>query len=641
MTSNTNLNNMKIFLSKYYKNYIQDNKFIFNFLDDITDTKNNSNRFAFIVKKIFLFEIYKKDTSFLINQNEINNNDDIDNIDKISYTSDGAYIYNIIDTLLNILLVLIVLLISDDFNEEVYSKISILNIEYTLNEKELTRNYELKNNILTLYIKKIANKKNISVNKYDDNFIVSKYDLTHDEVIKNFLLYFISMKNYNMKSQILAIFGFIILLIYSFVFYITSEIILYNTKKNNIACINYTTIINEFQKIKLSIELLNNLENMTDNYINIKDCIIKYETPYIIVELPEISIDENILKNFFIINNKKTALENYAIIIDNKTYQIQSIDYFINTNYVKKLILYNINPNELLINTNNTTIIVKRKDLVDFKQDFVIATKELGTFNRNIEINKDNINKSYLIYEKNKTKLNLLTLQLNIYYILLTILFIILIGITIIDLEYHRKLIYSIFIIIIIIIMLFVNYFIKIDYIEEYNNYKEHFITTASPNCDNLKSIAEKIQFIQNNIQLFTDTILDVGKTWNNYLPTVDFYDLYKKLSSSLKNERKTYKGYNKLYFYKDKIAKNKINLIKDEIINISSFINMITISFFIIITTYIIYISLSYYNNYIFIITFIALIINIWIYYIYIIKPVRTSVKNNYWIKPITKSLH
>jgi hypothetical protein len=73
----------------------------------------------------------------------------------------------------------------------------------------------------------------------------------------------------------------------------------------------------------------------------------------------------------------------------------------------------------------------------------------------------------------------------------------------------------------------------------------------------------------------------------------------------------------------------------KHEMINKNAYLNMITITSFVIVFVYVMFMLDPTYVNVYFVIGVILILINLAVYYILILHPVRTKSRNKYWYKP------
>jgi hypothetical protein len=192
-----------------------------------------------------------------------------------------------------------------------------------------------------------------------------------------------------------------------------------------------------------------------------------------------------------------------------------------------------------------------------------------------------------------------------------------------------------------------VNYFLKYDYIEQFsNNIFETFNVEEPPIPDTIAcnesgiSIQDKIQKIHDHSRIFLKEIKSIFETLISILKQNTNDQLLKKLTSSLDNEKRTYDEYANIYSSKQDINKKTIDIMKHEMVAKSGYINLLTISFFVIALVVILYIVQPYYLNIYLLIGFILLVINIAIYYIVVLHPVRTRAKNKYWVKPSNQTI-
>jgi hypothetical protein len=191
-----------------------------------------------------------------------------------------------------------------------------------------------------------------------------------------------------------------------------------------------------------------------------------------------------------------------------------------------------------------------------------------------------------------------------------------------------------------------VNYFLKYDYIEQFsNNILEPFdVDSPEPPidipCNAQDTDQERTYKIHNHSRNFLIQIKNILETLLNILKQNTNDQLLRKLTVSLDNEKITYDEYANVYNSKQDINKKTIDIMKHEMVAKSGYINLLTISFFVIALVVILYIVQPYYLNIYLLIGFILLVINIAIYYLVILHPVRTRAKNKYWVKPSNQTI-
>jgi hypothetical protein len=297
--------------------------------------------------------------------------------------------------------------------------------------------------------------------------------------------------------------------------------------------------------------------------------------------------------------------------------------------------------------TDWTDIKLKSKGALELKSKYLEIGTNLQSRNEEIRKSKDKINTQAKRYDAQQGILKALDLRQNIYYGIFAVLIVCFIVLLFVDMQQSAKVYISFIIAVVLLIMNLVNYFLKYDYIEQFsNNIFETFNVEESPIPDTIAcnesgiSIQGKIQKIHDHSRNFLKEIKSIFETLISILKQNTNDQLLKKLTSSLDNEKRTYDEYANIYSSKQDINKKTIDIMKHEMVVKSGYINLLTISFFVIALVVILYIVQPYYLNIYLLIGFILLVINIAIYYIVVLHPVRTRAKNKYWVKPSNQTI-
>jgi len=119
-----------------------------------------------------------------------------------------------------------------------------------------------------------------------------------------------------------------------------------------------------------------------------------------------------------------------------------------------------------------------------------------------------------------------------------------------------------------------------------------------------------------------------------SYLLSSQSNNMYKTITGTLKNEMKTFTGYEQKYKYKIESDKKSLNAMKHEMIQKTGMINFLSVSFLIVavILLLYVYVNTNKYNEIFIGIVVILLLINLYQYYYTILHPVRTKAINKYW---------
>jgi hypothetical protein len=147
--------------------------------------------------------------------------------------------------------------------------------------------------------------------------------------------------------------------------------------------------------------------------------------------------------------------------------------------------------------------------------------------------------------------------------------------------------------------------------------------------------LSQKVNIMNPHIQQYTNRMIKVLEKLKALLSSLNTEDFLSKIATSLKNEKRTYEEHSKVYKQRTEINKKSIDVMKHEMINKNAYINMITITSFVIVFVYVMFMLDPSYVNVYLIIGTILILINLAVYYILILHPVRTKSRNKYWYKP------
>jgi len=674
MATNTDLVNLNNTLKTFYNSYISDNKYYLNYLADITNKSlTDENKFNRKIQQLFLLNINNVTTLI---------------IDK---TNPDSLIDEGLGPILNDIIMLLesfnIFITTDNDFVKKYNKIGKITIVVesaagTISADNLT----LKNNF-TLLTANTFNK-NGNTNLAYVNIIDNLNN--KETIIKNLIYYLLNMTQFNIKIQVNAILGYYKLVKHYYNIYKSCEKIMFTRTVTNDICdeikteitstINdaneYILVENFVEKFTVSAPATSAAAASTSAAAPIASTSAAAPAASTSAAAPaasaastsaaaasarvasslDITVDGKIISQnpltveiIFDINLKdyvdKTFLTEYVLVIDSQRIPIVSYTAtIINASSFKITFILHYNYEEYsstatnLSNTAINTVLLTRidkKKIEDLKKEFVFGGEQLKGNNINIENYRKNINKTVNIFKRNEERLNILNIQLNIYYCIYGIIIFALIGLANYPMLNRTKQIIVLAIIVIVILMIVINYFIQSRYIEEF---KENFY--AIPSCNSLVSTYDKINFIQNSI----NTFLPQSKLYMNnlmvYLPTLDTFDLYKQLTNSIKKERKSFNNIEKHYYNKEKEATEYTQLLNQQVLNKSSYIFLISYIFLVISLVYLSYLIIPDYIKLFLFIGLLFVIFILWIYIYNIVDIVRTNSYNKYWIKPSNQTI-
>jgi hypothetical protein len=178
-----------------------------------------------------------------------------------------------------------------------------------------------------------------------------------------------------------------------------------------------------------------------------------------------------------------------------------------------------------------------------------------------------------------------------------------------------------------------VNYYYKYDYIEPFAISATQ--RTNAPNCNNVDTEPEKFTLVNYHNEIISALLIALCAKIKIYVTKLDSIDVYLKLSGSLKNEQRTFEDHASKFKMKEEINSKSIDIMKHQMIEKTGYMNLLSISVFVIVIIYTLYVINPEYLQVYLIVGLILLLINMAIYYIIILHPVRTRARNKYWLKP------
>jgi hypothetical protein len=313
----------------------------------------------------------------------------------------------------------------------------------------------------------------------------------------------------------------------------------------------------------------------------------------------------------------------------------------------------------LNISLNDTrTIYFEKKSVDELRNEYNDIGDKLDNINENIGKAKDKINSQVKQYDAQSSILKALDTREYVYYAIFGVVGVVLLILLLIDTQQSTKTYASLTILIVLLAMNIINYYLKYDYIE-------HFEVAAAPAsgapasgapasgagtnpaytppvsiqpCTDIQDgwqLSQKVNIMNPHIQQYTNRMIKVLEKLKALLSSLNTEDFLSKIALSLKNEKRTYEEHSKVYKQRTEINKKSIDVMKHEMINKNAYINMITITSFVIVFVYVMFMLDPSYVNVYLIIGTILILINLAVYYILILHPVRTKSRNKYWYKP------
>jgi hypothetical protein len=657
MPSNPKLDEIKNMFSTYYNNFFFDNREILAHLNDIKQP--GGNIYDATTKKILCLEINKNGEQ-LFRKN--NTNTEL----AIKYNTIMSSIYAVIQVLVNIIRT------STNYNDiyQNIQKVKLINTPASADvsgilksiDPNLNTKYLIETNTLYIYDPSIQM---LEFDKIGYKYKEHLHDgITDNEAISNHIFFMLSLNEYSLKSQVFAYYYYIIILKLFALFYYNSEYLI-DSGTNDEICEYFNN-----EAISIFMDLKNTADAMISSSGN--NSVLKEYNAQCTGLCPvsfDIIYSENDKNDIIFVSKEGSMSDEYVVIVEqqitneetkitqtvSQTYEIMNATYVNTTgdiNYMKvpvSIILkaYATNARgcgiegaypSIHIEQNETKLIkIRPKTVSDIRRDYILNGKELGLLNSNIIKSKDKINRMVKNYDKQYSINKNINTRLNIYNWVFIILSVILVTLWISNFSSSIKLttVYAVFAVMLIILV--INYYLNYDYIEHFNS-PSQVSTVNAVECSQLTStspIVNRINFIQNNMTPFIETALQLVVVYHLYLSSLDSLDLFKKMSGAMKTEMRTFKDHEKYYKYKEKMDVKTIDILKHDMIANTGYINMMTFMFLIITIFFICYFYQPEYVKSYVVITLVLVGINLSIYYLVVLQPVRTRARNKYWSKP------
>lgn len=298
----------------------------------------------------------------------------------------------------------------------------------------------------------------------------------------------------------------------------------------------------------------------------------------------------------------------------------------------------------VVIPTQNADFLeIKPKDINAYKTEYIYNRNDLDKLNENIGYNTSKVTHQTNQYDTQFNKNVFLERQILAYNIILAIIFVVLIGINVMNID--RQLVKTISLSCLgAIVLLFIIYFISnITYIETFAltpadvlyaltkaNYddKTKKLNPSSYNTMKLNTIKNEVDKLNSKFISYFEKIIIT-------LPSTDNLDFYREIKDVIANDRDNKQFINKRLEYNKSQNSNDINSLKYELENNKLYINTLLISAIIFVGLYNLYINYATSDKYLSLLLFVSLIIFIIIVAYYIItvnRRVKTVFKNIYW---------
>ena len=644
-SDNTHMNykrkQIKSLFTRYYSSFITDNREVLHFFNDLDKENENSdsNTFDEFTKYIVSMNYDEEDPPFEIEQYSKM---------LLSISETASVLYDIVyDT--------------NNF-AEVYKMIKHVELSNTIPTTSIDTLKNLPNNQTSYHIVNHADGNGNILKIYNEDFQQLDFqkiyehvynnnvvEINDDAILKNYLHFLLSFKEYNLKIQIYAIHYLLVTVQQSKEYFIERKNLIENTDDEQTCQIylKLIDIINSFISIKSHSDSLlkksgsgSSIDVICENL-----CPVRFD----VSDTSDINIDKNTFLH-----------SEYNVYIENKMYEISSANYETNEENrqfkkVKSITLnassdsakncpVNLQKNKITINLKQEIEIeIKHKNMIDLKSEYVSLGNELKGMNSSIEQSKKKINK---LVKSNATQIAIvdsIDYRMKIYYVVIAIIILAYLSLIIMNSSRELKLNVGSIAILLAVIMNITNYIYNFDYIESFSNDTEdqdessESLISQICNLTFSKDTYKKDDFIRISDVIYLNTMYDVVTTFSLYLSSIDTNEFYRDITGSLLNEKKSFQEYDAVYKYKLDDGKKSMDIMKHEMIDKTGFINFISASLFIIAGLYLLYTYIDdnkYLGYYLAILT-VLIVYNLYIFYYTILHPVQTRAKNKYWYKP------
>lgn len=703
VTVNDKLDIIKQLVRGLYDNYFIDNKEVVSYLANITNVSGNEfdSTSKYILNMVIPYQSVGDDREYLFINNNGNKKPKYERYFKTLNTisiiaTTLHYICNLSSNNKEWENIVKIKTINIS-NSSDGSSISIYEPYDTRNTNALFK-YKIVTDTLNIYLVNADNI--ISVSNVDTLQQYNNTDILTDiDVVKNYIGFMFKIKKHNLKKQITAFYYYLEILKVCFEFYTTAESLIALRNTGNI-CYRFsaTDAANSEQQIFSSkMNLVMPLYKLNDNL----DILLANSTTEL--GYPQYTLT-GILGNtcpltinfspsrYYASNNsnyyhdvqlspddfqvKIASLDNHSLLENTvkKLYDIDEIDYqnvSISSNLIQQIVLkasgkvksdgsspcivdgaYEIiaelngdGGKKYNMNNCNITINLVKRSTDNLKRDYFEIGNKLQELNTDIEKSKDKINVQVRNYDVYNNILKALDMRRNIYYVIFGIIATAVLVLLLLDLQQSAKMYISLTIALVMLGINVVNYYMKYDYIEQFST-ADMTISGTVRQVDDCTQIDvstnfnTRVEFINKKIPNLTNEIVEILRKLNLFLSRLEFLDMNSKLSKSLKNEQRNFEEQATKYKYKEDANKKSIDIMKQEMIKKTGYINLISITIFIFVLVYILYLIDPTFLNVYMGIAVVLTLINLTVYYIIILHPVRTKAMNKYWVKPSTSVL-
>jgi hypothetical protein len=521
-------------------------------------------------------------------------------------------------------------------------------------------NYKTENNQLTIKDNNSSIIEIITDFQKNSNYqFNTSQSASTDDIIRNYCKFMLSFSPLNLKRQLYTFYYLVEVLFECFRYYDHTETFIARSSQGPTCDYFDFSKLNHYAAKLLNIEEILNtnitIASQDNSYGNtlkgkvIATCPVKFEFP----DTSSItSMNGQVINKKY--HSKRISArdyEKYLIEVSSTTFpferhEIKEINYLTTTSNIMTDLSIKAQTSTCTGSDSNSTyktmnvvqnqeldVKILNKTADNLKEDLYNVGSKLNILNQNIQDSKDKINSQVKTYDAQNSILKALDTRQYIYYVIYAIISVLIIILLLIDTQQSIKLYASLVFALALLAINIVNYYYKYDYIEPFAISATQ--RTNAPNCNNVDTEPEKFTLVNYHNEIISALLIALCAKIKIYVTKLDSIDVYLKLSGSLKNEQRTFEDHASKFKMKEEINSKSIDIMKHQMIEKTGYMNLLSISVFVIVIIYTLYVINPEYLQVYLIVGLILLLINMAIYYIIILHPVRTRARNKYWLKP------
>lgn len=452
----------------------------------------------------------------------------------------------------------------------------------------------------------------------DFELLIKDYTITSNEtnILKNYIKVILSLEPTNMKSQLYAM---------KYLFNIFEYYITFTMNCNNVE--NGTGLDGSTCKY-FNEQMVTNVIN-DDEIDNIYNTSL-YLTAQVVKVDTKITLTGETNNSPLVTEFKLVPSSNLQIVLDDgKKYDIKMHSFTVNTTGENQsdfsIELKNDVQQANAIPEGSLSFDLQYKGVTGiFRKKLDDNTKQINDYNINILDSRNKINSIIAKTQVHKDILDSLDKRLIFYYICIAVIFAIYIALVFINKQDIRQ--YgSILSCIIALLMNLANTFLNNDTIIE--KFEE-----STVNCSDLSDDGQKQAFIASKVTTFNQYIHNLIDQYDQSIQTMDVDELLKKINTMIENEKRVFEGHNDVYDKKSDMNVSNLEILKQEIIERVSFLNLIASVTFIITIVFLMNVIEPKFLKIYGMVAIVFIIFILAKYLMTVTQTVNTKTKNKYW---------